>query len=405
MSPRAYALIVDRSRAKSWRQDDGSSFLSRHGIATVVVSDRRGAHYEGLPSDTRVHLVESLDHSSIRRVAEKYAPDLIGLSTCSELFVEDVASVRAVLGIPGPQPGYTARLRDKWLMKETAARAGIPTAWGVLAVDAASALTSRPDAARLFLKPRNLSGSRGARELRGTDAATAALDGISRHLEDFVVEEFIDGDLHHIDGFVSGGELAFTLSRYERPTHRAGGTVPLSSHTVDDPVLSGRAATFIRRVLAAWGVSQDVFHCEAFLVDGAFVFCEMAGRPGGAGVSGVFDLLRGRDLRFTKTALDLGLPAEAAPSRLRLRSRAGGWTVFYAPQPGQPGAATTDSGGLSGHVWSDVRHTAEPAVAGYAGVGLATYVFEGRTTAEVRRQIARYESEWPVAPAAGPEAR
>jgi hypothetical protein len=384
------AIVVDRSRGKSWLSLEKRSILDPFGVRTVVVSDRDGPQYSDLHEGTCVHLVDSLNYESILRIATDHG-DLVGMSTCSELFLEDVAAVREALGLPGPRPDDVASMRDKWIMKQIAFQAGIPTAWGVLASDAMTVLAEQTCPERLFLKPRRLSGSRGVREMRDMNDVARTLREIGASLEDFLIEEFIDGDLYHIDGVVALGRIEFVLSRYSRPTHRSGGPTPLSSHTVDDRVLNAHASAFIQRVVRAWGIENDVFHCEAFLLDNMFIFCEIAGRPGGAGVSEVFDLITARDLRWVKTALDLGLPIDRLPSRFHRQYEAGGWTVAYQPLRDWP--AAIDSKGLTLHLASDIRMTSGQRSHGHAGVGAATFVFGSDSTLEVQGLIDHYEGQ------------
>lgn len=382
------AVVVDRSRGKAWQRPDGRPLLAEYGLHTVVVSDRDGAHHANLDADVTLHLVDSLNLRTISHVVGLYADRVIGLTTTSELFLETVAEVREQFGMAGRSPDYSRAVRDKWLMKQTAMAHGIPAAWGVLASDAHWAAQRRSDQSRYFIKPRRLSGSRGTSEANGPAELARTLDSMRPSPNDFLVEEFVEGTLFHFDGFIVDGSLDFLVSAYLRPTHEAGGPTPLSSCTVDDTRLRERAQEFIAHVVRAFQVTDDVFHCEAFNVDDRFVFCEVAGRPGGAGVSEVFELVRGTDLRWAKTVLDLGLSPARLPRRLTGAHQSAGWTVLYDTPTHDPSFRSFD-----GHVYADIRPVGTARVRGHAGVGAATFVFVGDDEAEVLTQIEACERQ------------
>ena len=109
-------------------------------------------------------------------------------------------------------------------------------------------------------------------------------------------------------------------------------------------------------MVQVWALHDDVFHCEAFLVEGSLVFSQLAGRPGGAGVPEVFDVVHGADLRWTKTLLDLGLDPRSAPSRLGVSHQAAGWTVLYET----PSATSDDHASGVVLVHADIRPEDRP---------------------------------------------
>jgi len=385
-----HAVVVDRIRAKSWRLPSGPRILGPDWHLTVV-TDRPGPEHRDLGPDTSLLAVPELTAVSLDLAVRALDSELpvTGISTTSELFLSDVARIRHALGLGGPGPDYTAGLRDKWTMKEIARRASVPCAEGVLGSELDQARALLGTYGTCVLKPRRLSGSRGVRVLR----SEAELLDWARSRPDrseYLVERFVHGPLMHLDGLVADGRVTWQLSQYERPTHICGGPTPLSSFTVDDPAVLHEAERFLASVLAAWRMDNDVFHCEAFATDEGFVLCEIAGRPGGAGVAQVFRATRGVDLRHAKTLLDLQEPLIGPGAAVPLR-RAGGWTVVYAPGGVFQGL---DEGGLSGHHLREVRATPGEVLApsSFSGVGVATYTFLGDSTREVRRHIGRYEA-------------
>jgi hypothetical protein len=387
-----HGLIVDRIRAKSWRDGAGREIFADRGWRLTVLTDRPGHGHANPGPHTEVIVVLELTDASIRDavVAIHRARPLSAISTTSELYLDVIAAMRDATGIPGPGIRYTETLRDKWTMKRIARDCGLPHAEGVLGTDLAAAADLLLRASRCVVKPRRLSGSRGVR-IVDNHAQLRAWFEACEDPASYIIEEFVAGALLHIDGVVEGSRATWQLSRYERPTHLAGGPTPLSSCTVDDPIWLDRAGDFADRVVRGWGMQDEVFHVELFAAEHGPVFCEVAGRPGGAGVSPVFAATRGIDLRHAKTYLDFGEPVLRTEDPRALHP-AGGWSVFYA-QGGRFRRVADD--GLDLHHTREIRARLGERLGGraFSGVGVATYTFLGKDSASVRSAIRRYERE------------
>lgn len=73
----------------------------------------------------------------------------------------------------------------------------------------------------------------------------------------------------------------------------------MASVSVDHPDLVERTQGFTSTVLAALGLTDRVFHLEAFRTpDGRLVFLDVGARPGGAGIPLRPRMIHGVDLRF-----------------------------------------------------------------------------------------------------------
>ncbi|QYF89550.1 acetyl-CoA carboxylase biotin carboxylase subunit family protein [Arthrobacter sp. PAMC25284] len=317
------------------------------------------------------------------------------LSTCSEYFLAVMAQARVVRGIPGNAPAYVARMRDKWQMKQTAQTYGLACLPGFLATDPPSEAPCWGQYDGYVLKPRAESGAKGVRVVSTWPALLAAITELDDPTS-WLVEPYFDATVLHIDAIVSGGDLDLQVSRYCRPCNKTGGAVPLSSVTVSDPLINALSSNFIEQVIRAWGIANDVIHCEAFWDDSELTLCETAGRPGGAGVPEVFRLTRGADIRHAKTLLDFGLDPGIA--RSTPAAPHGGWTVIYSPFDG-PGKVHDEQ--LSGHATRRVLGLTDPYVGGLAGVGIATYAFAEGNPKRVLELIQTYEENVRVSPLDG----
>ncbi|WP_146085041.1 ATP-grasp domain-containing protein [Rathayibacter tritici] len=249
------------------------------------------------------------------------------------------ARLRERFGVPGTSVRTATLCRDKVVMKQAVAGAGIvtPRFWpvdaGTTAKDLADALGPLPG--RKVLKPRSQAASLGVRIFADT---TELLDEVRRNgcPDDHEVEEFVDGTVCHLDGVVRDGEIIFLCgSSYVTSCFDFRfNTTPLASVTIDDPATLDAALHFAADVLDAVGLTSSVFHLEAFLLpDGSFVFLEIANRFGGAGIQDHIQLAYGVDLAREAVLACLGDPSEvtAGPVTMleRMPGRASGW--LYTP--------------------------------------------------------------------------
>lgn len=381
-----HALIVDRARTRPWLLRDRTHVVQQDGWQLTVLTDRpQPEHWSIDDGSVTVEVVDELGWNSILESADQANSrrPLDAASTTSELFVEDVARLRERYDLDGPGVEYTQRMRDKWVMKRTASDACIAHTGGALA-SAPDARDLVSSAEHAIIKPRALSGSRGVEEVR-TAAEFDRWLGSCEEPNDFIVEPFIAHPMLHIDGIAHCGEVVWQVSQYTTPTHQSGLGAPLSSFTLDDPALRASTGTFVCDVVSGWQIENDVFHLEAFATDQGLVFCEIAGRPGGAGVSDVFVSTRGLDLHRSKTRLDLGEVPVAEREASDLAAH-GGWMVFY----GAAGSIIHDEH-LTGHETRSIR--LDRAAGGgqqFSGVGIATYTFAGHSSKDIRDKIARY---------------
>lgn len=385
MTARHHAVILERGAGRSWRDSSGARLEQLDGWDLTIVTDRiSGASVEGVRTIAIGDFTADRIHDAITAVSAGGPIDR--LSTTSENYLTTIAGLRETLGIAGPGIEYTERLRDKWVMKQTARTAGLPTLDGALAPDALSWAAVRAEAP-LVLKPRSGSGSQGVRVLASRDALAAAITELTEP-SNFLVEPYLDADILHVDVVVHRGSSLIEVSRYLRPCHVSGGTVPLSSATVAPGLLRDAVDEAVALMITAWQIESDVLHIEFFADNEGVTLLEVAGRPGAAGVSEVFRATRGLDLHHAKTLADLGLdPFSAQQESIAPH---GGWSVFYAPTDAP---ALVDDAGLDAHWTRSVLAPGATRIDGIAGLGVATYSFSGATPDEVLAMIQRYERE------------
>lgn len=192
------------------------------------------------------------------------------------------ARIRDEFGIPGPSLRQIWPYRDKVTMKRLVAAAGLPVPDFMPAEDAAANLARWSE--RVVIKPRLGSASRGVAVCTVGGAELAARLAEARPGE-AMVEEFVDGDMLHVDGFSEYGELlTATVSEYINGCLAFQQHSTLGSAQLDhaDPRRAA-ARYFAQQVIAALPPMElSPYHLELFVCsDGSLVFCEIAARLGG----------------------------------------------------------------------------------------------------------------------------
>ncbi len=219
--------------------------------------------------------------------------DCRGIIALSEVDMLRAAQLRTRYGIPGLTYPTARLFRDKVLMKEALREAGLRVPRFTTVDSGLDLMAAAADYGYPFVvKPRMGGGSIGATVVRDEAALRALLSKGLRpnfytpaHLE---AEEFVAGDLYHVDGLVLDGVIRLhTVSKYRSDVLEFSTAV--STRMVDQrSPLAHRLSEFTGAVLAELGLLKpgihSYFHCEAFDTPDGPVLCEVAARPGGLGI-------------------------------------------------------------------------------------------------------------------------
>ncbi len=221
-----------------------------------------------------------------------------------EPLVITAARMRELFGLPGMSVDTVRGFRDKQLMKERVAAAGIRVprsarARSIADVERALEVTGYP----AIIKP--ISGAGSADTYRiDSPAALAALLPQLRHIEEASCEEFIEGVEYTYDTVCIAGKPVYeSVTQYlpnalEMRSQEWVSPIMMSVRDLDQPHIQ-RGIELGRQVLRALDMGDGMTHMEWFLKpDGDVVFGEIACRPGGACVvdlmnyTGDIDLFR-----------------------------------------------------------------------------------------------------------------
>lgn len=224
-----------------------------------------------------------------------------------EYDVMRAALLRDHFAVPGMGADAARRFRDKLAMRRAAAAAGVRVpAFTRLVheteIDGYLHSTQPP----WVLKPRFDVSAMGVQILHDQERVWGALEALdgrdapSERTSYFLLEQFVAGDVYHVDSVVFGRDVIFAgVNRYGRPpfdvAHRGGvfvtATVPRGSAD-EQALLSANEA-----VLRALGHERGVAHAE-FIKDsgGRFYFLEVAARVGGAYIAETLEAASGVNL-------------------------------------------------------------------------------------------------------------
>ena len=205
-----------------------------------------------------------------------------------EIMVMTAARLRERMGVPGMSVNAVNGFRDKQLMKDRVAAAGLRVP---RAVRVRSATDAREGAAKLgyplVLKPIAGAGSADTYEVRSDQELADALARMN-HVTEASLEEFIEGEELTYDTVCINGRPAFAnVAQYlPKPliarTNEWISPVIVTVRDLAQPALSAGVALG-NKVLTSLGMGDGFTHMEWFKKpSGEVVFGEIGCRPGGA---------------------------------------------------------------------------------------------------------------------------
>lgn len=267
--------------------------LAEVGVDVLGVGDQPVA---ALPSTLKAYLSDYLQVPRILAeddVVQRVSAWLRGRSVDRvlanwEVLVETAARLREKFGLPGMSVDTVRGFRDKQLMKERCAAAGVRVPRSVrVRTNAEAERAAEQLGYPLILKP--IAGAGSADTYRVDDARGLA-DALARmgHVGEASCEEFIEGDEYTFDTVCIGGKPAFmNVAQYlPKPliarTNEWISPVIVTVRDLEQPRFRAGAALG-GQVLDALGMGDGFTHMEWFHTPkGEVVFGEIGCRPGGA---------------------------------------------------------------------------------------------------------------------------
>jgi biotin carboxylase len=216
--------------------------------------------------------------------------------------LEKAALLREHFRIPGLGESATRFFRDKLAMRLRAAKNGIPVPEFTATINYHD-ITDFVDSVRppWVLKPRLMAGAIGIKKYYEREEVWQRIHSLGDQQSFFVLEQFVPGDIFHVDSIWFGGEMVTAVAS-------AYGTPPLEVTTeggIFTTRLLPRSSEAERelnrlnqKVLRAFGLRNGVSHTEFIhsRENGSFYFLETSARVGGAHIADLIEAGTGVNL-------------------------------------------------------------------------------------------------------------
>jgi biotin carboxylase len=152
-----------------------------------------------------------------------------------------------------------------------------------------------------LLKPRREASALGIRRIEEPEQLWRILDDLGDEQSHYLLEQFVPGEIFHVDSIVSESEVKFQVAhQYGRPPMQVmheGGV--FTTRTVDRESRDARELTALNTSLApSLGMVRGVTHAEFIRAhaDGRYYFLEIAARVGGAFIADLVEAATGVNL-------------------------------------------------------------------------------------------------------------
>ena len=216
--------------------------------------------------------------------------------------VETVAHLREHFRLTGMGDSLARNFRDKLAMRTTARNAGllVPEFTGVFSYDNLREFMARVSPPWL-LKPRSEASSMGIKKIDRSEELWPILDSLGDQQSYFLMEQFVPGDVYHVDGLVQDGDVLFSAAhKYGKPplSVYAGGGVFITRSLDRESEESRGLVALNKQVLKAMGLVRGATHSEYIKseTDGQLYFLENAARVGGANIAECVEYATGVNL-------------------------------------------------------------------------------------------------------------
>jgi biotin carboxylase len=266
---------------------------------------------------------------------------LDGVMTLASESAVTVAAVAEALGLPGLNLPAARRATHKVERQRCFQSAGVPcpTSFGAASDEMAIALGDELGWP-VVVKPADSAGARGVRKVNGPGEMTAAVAELRRYSDqpDFLVERFVRGSEHSIEGVVLDGEVhwtGFTDRNYSKkemfPPYflEDGDTLPTELPEAMVRRIREVSTAAVRALGIDWGPAKG----DIIILDGEPLVLEMAARLSGDYFCYVTTPLH-NGVNILETVMDMSLGIEPDPASLRPQFHRGVALRYVWPAPG-----------------------------------------------------------------------
>ncbi|MFP5264360.1 MAG: acetyl-CoA carboxylase biotin carboxylase subunit family protein [Blastocatellia bacterium] len=243
---------------------------------------------------SREDILKGISYLARTQVIDRIVP-------LDEFDQETAAQLREHLRIPGMGDTTARYFRDKLAMRMKAREAGIlvPDFVHVLNYDRLRKYMAHVPPPWL-LKPRSEAASIGIKKLTHSDELWPLLDRFGDRQSFYVLEQYIPGDIYHVDSIISEREIVFAIvHKYGRPPMDVSLGGIFTTRKIPHESADAQSLELLNRdVVKTLGLVRGVTHTEFIKGrdDGRFYFLETAARVGGANIAECVEAATGINL-------------------------------------------------------------------------------------------------------------
>jgi biotin carboxylase len=288
----------------------GDAFLRecrRRGCRVLLLTSDAlaGAAWPRESIDDVFSIAREATEAEIRRrvdaIARTYPIDRI--AALDDFDVELAAMLREHLQVPGMGRTAASYFRDKLAMRIKARSLAIPVPeFSPVFNDQALDDWTRRVPAPWVLKPRSSAAAIGIKKVADRDELWRALDAAGDQRSNSVLEQFVSGDVYHVDSIIWDGKVVFAIPfKYGRPpmeiAHQGG--LFITRRLPDDSPEGAALLALNRRLHEGLGLQRGVSHSEFIGPAGRSgepVFLETSARVGGAFIVDTIEAATGLNL-------------------------------------------------------------------------------------------------------------
>jgi biotin carboxylase len=283
-------------------------------VLFLTLEKLRHANWPSEAIDEMFYMPEDLPTADIVRAVSFMARThpIDRIVALDEFDMENVAALREHLRIPGMGLTTMRYFRDKLAMRGRAQDSGIlvPEFVHVLNYDNLKSFMARVKPPWL-LKPRSQASGIGMKKIHEAGELWPWLEQLGDEQSFFLLEQFVPGDVFHVDSIVSERKVVFAeVHMYGKPpldvSHQGG---IFTTRTLPRTSSESKALLKLNRTLIeALGLVRGVTHAEFLRAheDGKTYFIEIAARVGGAYISDVIEAATGVNLWREWARIEVG---------------------------------------------------------------------------------------------------
>jgi biotin carboxylase len=233
------------------------------------------------------------------------------IAALDDFDVETAAMLREHLQVTGIGRTTAGGFRDKLAMRMKAQAMGlrVPAFSPVFNDQELHDFTGRV-APPWVLKPRSAAAAIGIKTVENRHELWRALEAAGDERSSGLLEQFVPGDVYHVDSIVWNGEVVFAVVfKYGRPpmevSHKGG--LFITRRLPDDSDEGRPLLEANRRLQDGLGLQRGVSHTEFIraAADGGFLFLETSARVGGAYIVDTIEAATGINLWHEWAKVDI----------------------------------------------------------------------------------------------------